>query len=40
MKNGTRLGLGDFIPSPSLKFKAQMYGEEAVASEYAEDANK
>ncbi|MEO6133873.1 MAG: menaquinone biosynthesis decarboxylase [Ginsengibacter sp.] len=26
-----RLGLGDFIPSPSLKFKGQMYGEEAVA---------
>ena len=24
------LGLGEFIPSPSLKFKAQMYGEEAV----------
>lgn len=26
------LGLGDFIPSPSLKFQDQMYGEEAVAS--------
>jgi len=26
------LGLGAFIPSPSLKFKAQMYGEEAVVS--------
>jgi len=25
-----RLGLGKFIPSPSLKFKGQMYGEEAV----------
>jgi 4-hydroxy-3-polyprenylbenzoate decarboxylase len=25
-----RLGLGNFIPSPSLKFKGQMYGEEAV----------
>lgn len=24
------LGIGGFIPSPSLKFKAQMYGEEAV----------
>ena len=24
------LGLGAFIPSPSLKFKSQMYGEEAV----------
>ncbi|HEY6955190.1 MAG TPA: menaquinone biosynthesis decarboxylase, partial [Flavisolibacter sp.] len=27
-----RLGLGEFIPSPSLKFKDQMYGEEAVAN--------
>jgi 4-hydroxy-3-polyprenylbenzoate decarboxylase len=27
-----RLGLGEFIPSPSLKYKDQMYGEEAVAS--------
>ncbi|MDQ2721121.1 MAG: menaquinone biosynthesis decarboxylase [Bacteroidota bacterium] len=26
-----RLGLGEFISSPSLKFKSQMYGEEAVA---------
>jgi 4-hydroxy-3-polyprenylbenzoate decarboxylase len=26
------LGIGEFIPSPSLKFKDQMYGEEAVAS--------
>jgi 4-hydroxy-3-polyprenylbenzoate decarboxylase len=26
-----RLGLGEFVPSPSLKFKDQMYGEEAVA---------
>ena len=25
-----RLGLGEFIPSPSLKYKEQMYGEEAV----------
>ena len=25
-----RLGLGEFIPSPSLKYKNQMYGEEAV----------
>jgi len=24
------LGLGSFIPSPSLKFKGQMYGEEAI----------
>jgi 4-hydroxy-3-polyprenylbenzoate decarboxylase len=24
------LGAGDFIPSPSLKFKSQIYGEEAV----------
>jgi 4-hydroxy-3-polyprenylbenzoate decarboxylase len=26
------LGIGKFIPSPSLKFKDQMYGEEAVVS--------
>ncbi len=26
----SRLGLGDFIPSPSLKYKSQMYGYEAV----------
>jgi 4-hydroxy-3-polyprenylbenzoate decarboxylase len=26
-----QLGIGSFIPSPSLKFKDQMYGEEAVA---------
>lgn len=26
-----RLGLGEFIPSPSLKYKGQMYGEEAMA---------
>ena len=25
-----KLGLGNFIPSPSLKFKGQIYGEEAV----------
>jgi 4-hydroxy-3-polyprenylbenzoate decarboxylase len=25
-----RLGLGEFLPSPSLKFKDQMYGEEAI----------
>ncbi|MEP6595380.1 MAG: UbiD family decarboxylase domain-containing protein, partial [Ginsengibacter sp.] len=25
-----RLAIGEFIPSPSLKFKEQMYGEEAV----------
>jgi 4-hydroxy-3-polyprenylbenzoate decarboxylase len=25
-----RLGLGEFLPSPSLKFKNQLYGEEAV----------
>ncbi|HVG11801.1 MAG TPA: menaquinone biosynthesis decarboxylase [Flavisolibacter sp.] len=24
------LGLGEFLPSPSLKFKGQMYGEEAI----------
>ena len=27
------LGIGEFISSPSLKFKDQMYGEEAVVSE-------
>jgi 4-hydroxy-3-polyprenylbenzoate decarboxylase len=27
-----RLGLGEFLPSPSLKFKEQLYGEEAVVS--------
>lgn len=27
-----QLGLGTFIPSPSLKFKDQMYGEEAIVS--------
>jgi 4-hydroxy-3-polyprenylbenzoate decarboxylase len=26
------LGLGTFIPSPSLKFKGQMYGEEAIVN--------
>ena len=26
------LGLGSFVPSPSLKFKGQMYGEEAVVN--------
>ena len=30
-----RLGLGDFVSSPSLKFKEQMYGQEAVAADYA-----
>jgi 4-hydroxy-3-polyprenylbenzoate decarboxylase len=29
-KKWDRLGLGKFIPSPSLKYKGQMYGEEAV----------
>jgi 4-hydroxy-3-polyprenylbenzoate decarboxylase len=27
-----QLGLGEFIPSPSLKYKEQLYGEEAVVS--------
>jgi 4-hydroxy-3-polyprenylbenzoate decarboxylase len=27
-----QLGIGPFIPSPSLKFKQQLYGEEAVVS--------
>ncbi len=26
----SQLGLGEFLPSPSLKFKSQLYGEEAV----------
>ena len=26
------LSLGEFVPSPSLKFKGQMYGEEAVVT--------
>jgi 4-hydroxy-3-polyprenylbenzoate decarboxylase len=25
-----KLNLGPFLPSPSLKFKAQLYGEEAA----------
>ena len=28
----SRLGIGEFLASPSLKFKGQMYGEEAVVS--------
>jgi 4-hydroxy-3-polyprenylbenzoate decarboxylase len=28
----SRLGLGAFLPSPSLKYKSQMYGEEAVVA--------
>ena len=28
----SHLGLGEFLPSPSLKFKGQMYGEEAAVS--------
>lgn len=27
-----QLGLGEYLPSPSLKFKGQMYGEEAVVN--------
>ena len=27
-----QLGLGAFIPSPSLKFKGQIYGEEAIVN--------
>jgi 4-hydroxy-3-polyprenylbenzoate decarboxylase len=30
-ENWNKLGLGEFVSSPSLKFKSQMYGEEAVA---------
>lgn len=29
-KKWNTLGLGEFLPSPSLKFKGQIYGEEAV----------
>ena len=29
-KKWNELGLGNFIPSPSLKFKGQLYGQEAV----------
>ena len=29
-KKWNELGIGEFIPSPSLKYKDQMYGEEAV----------
>ncbi|MBS1599930.1 MAG: menaquinone biosynthesis decarboxylase [Bacteroidetes bacterium] len=29
-----QLGLGNFIPSPSLKFRDQMYGDEAVAGSF------
>ncbi len=31
-KKWNELGIGAFIPSPSLKFKSQQYGEEAVVS--------
>ena len=31
-KKWNELGIGPFIPSPSLKFKDQLYGEEAVVS--------
>ncbi|HET7003063.1 MAG TPA: menaquinone biosynthesis decarboxylase [Puia sp.] len=31
-KKWNQLGLGDFIPSPSLSFRDQLYGEEAVAA--------
>lgn len=31
-KKWTELGIGPLIPSPSLKFKDQMYGEEAVVN--------
>jgi 4-hydroxy-3-polyprenylbenzoate decarboxylase len=30
-KKWDQLGIGVFLPSPSLKFKDQLYGEEAVA---------
>ena len=28
-----QLGIGAFLPSPSLKFKHQVYGEEAVVND-------
>jgi 4-hydroxy-3-polyprenylbenzoate decarboxylase len=31
-KKWAKLGIGPFIPSPSLKFKDQLYGEEAVVA--------
>jgi 4-hydroxy-3-polyprenylbenzoate decarboxylase len=31
------LGIGAFLPSPSLKFKDQVYGEEAVVTDLAAD---
>jgi 4-hydroxy-3-polyprenylbenzoate decarboxylase len=31
-KKWNELGIGEFLASPSLKYKNQMYGEEAVAS--------
>ncbi len=31
-KKWETLGLGNFLPSPSLKFKGQMYGQEAVVN--------
>jgi 4-hydroxy-3-polyprenylbenzoate decarboxylase len=31
-KKWNALGIGEFIPSPSLKFRDQLYGQEAVAS--------
>ncbi|HEY5969566.1 MAG TPA: menaquinone biosynthesis decarboxylase [Chitinophagaceae bacterium] len=34
------LGIGNFISSPSLKFKDQMYGEEAIVSESAHQSIK
>jgi 4-hydroxy-3-polyprenylbenzoate decarboxylase len=33
-KKWDSLGVGPFIASPSLKFKGQLYGEEAVVNEY------
>lgn len=31
-KKWNDLGIGTFIPSPSLKFRNQLYGEEAVVT--------
>ncbi len=30
----SQLGLGNFLPSPSLKYKPQLYGIEAIANDY------
>jgi 4-hydroxy-3-polyprenylbenzoate decarboxylase len=34
----TQLGIGAFLPSPSLKFKHQVYGEEAIVNDQSHGA--